>query len=231
RRRLAAHVATVEPTVTAFVGLRPAVFADPALPAVPSFTVKDTIDVAGYPTGLGIRSGYRREPDRSAGLVERLTGLGWVCLGKVTTTECALGSVKPSRNPRHPHVSTAGSSTGSAVSVAAGFCDVSVGSDSGGSLRWPAVYCGVTALRLTPRPELLTGVHCVAPSMESVGFVTRTVADLDWLWRRYDLATVTGAAAGPVPERLRFAVSVPPDEAAHPEVAALLDRVRAALGA
>src|SRR3712207_7552103 len=61
--------------------------------------------------------------------------------------------LRSSRNPRYPHVSASGSSTGSAVSVAAGFCDVSVGSDSGGSLRWPAVYCGATALRLTRSEE------------------------------------------------------------------------------
>ena len=92
-----------------------------------------------------------------------------------------------------------GSSTGSAAAVAAGFCDVSVGTDSGGSIRWPAIYCGATALRLTPRPRWLAGVHAVSPSMESVGLVTRSAADLAWLWRTYRLADRAAIAARAAP--------------------------------
>jgi len=233
-RDLVAYVRAEDPRLRAFVDWRPADVADPGTPSV---TYKDTIDVAGYATRLGVRSGYRHYPERSAGIARRLAERGLPCAGKVSTTECALGSVKPSRNPVYPHVSTAGSSTGSAVAVAAGFCDVSVGTDSGGSLRWPAVYCGVTALRLTPHPDLLDGVHAVAPSMESVGLVVRTPHDLDWLWREYRLAELAGAGAtaggpadGPAGP-LRVAVSGPPGEVLHPEVARLLSEVRAGLAA
>lgn len=229
RHRLAGYVAATEPCVGAFVEFRPEAIIDTALPAAPSMTVKDNIDVDGHPTRLGIRAGYARTPTRSAGIVERLDGLGWVCVGKAATTECSLGSVKPSRNPRYPHVSPAGSSTGSACAVAAGFCDASVCTDSGGSLRWPSVYCGVTGLRLTPRPELMTGVHAVAPRMESVGLIARTPADLAWLWRTHRLWDQVGAAPQR-PDTLRVAVSAPPGEALHPEVAALLRDVGRALG-
>lgn len=220
RRALADYVRKADPHIRAFADWRPADLAHSAVPWAPSVTYKDTIDVAGYPTRLGIGSGYRQYPERSAEIVRRLSGRGFVCVGKVATTECSLGSIKPSRNPVFPHVSTAGSSSGSAAAVAAGFCDVSVGTDSGGSLRWPAVYCGAVALRLTPRPGLLRGVHAVAPSMESVGLVTRTVADLGWLWRSYRLAELFGATEMARRGRLRFAVATPPGEALHPEMEA-----------
>jgi Asp-tRNA(Asn)/Glu-tRNA(Gln) amidotransferase A subunit family amidase len=231
RRSLVSYVRDADPAVRAFADWRPADLAHSPVPGTPSVTYKDTIDVAGYPTRLGIRSGYRRYPERSAEIARRLAGVGLACVGKVATTECALGSVKPSRNPVYPHVSPAGSSTGSAVAVAAGFCDLSVGTDSGGSLRWPAVYCGVAALRLTPRPELLAGVHAVAPSMESVGLVARTPADLAWLWRMYRIADAVGTPRLPRPDRLRVAVTSPAGEELHPEVRKLLDHVRDALAA
>lgn len=231
RRALVSYVREADPTVRAFADWRPADLAHSLVPGTPSVTYKDTIDVAGYPTRLGIRSGYRRYPERSAEIARRLAGAGLACVGKVATTECALGSVKPSRNPVYPHVSPAGSSTGSAVAVAAGFCDLSVGTDSGGSLRWPAVYCGVTALRLTPRPELLAGVHAVAPSMESVGLVARSPADLAWTWRTYRLPTALGLPGAARPETLRIAVTSPTGEELHPEVRKLLDHVRDALAA
>lgn len=218
RRQLVGYVREVDPDIRAFADWRPADLAHSPVPWVPSVTYKDTIDVAGYPTRLGISAGYRRYPARSAEIARRLSGRGLVCVGKAATTECSLGSVKPSRNPLFPHVSAAGSSTGSAAAVAAGFCDISVGTDSGGSLRWPAVYCGTVALRLTPRSALLRGVHAVAPSMESVGLVARTVADLCWVWRSYRLAELFGSAYAAGLARLRFAVAMPSGEAVHPEV-------------
>ncbi|WIX91443.1 amidase [Amycolatopsis sp. DG1A-15b] len=209
RADLAAQIEELDPEYGAFVKPRQIAAGRPEWPARESVTFKDTVDVAGFATKLGIPAGYAVRPAVSARIARVLAGRGLLALGKVTSTECALGTKKPSRNPRFPHVSPAGSSTGSAVAVAAGFCDVSVGTDSGGSLRWPAVYCGVTALRLTPSPELLEGVHCVAPSMEAPGLITRTADDLAWLWRTHRLAAAFGLADGPAAGPLRIAVTAP----------------------
>jgi Asp-tRNA(Asn)/Glu-tRNA(Gln) amidotransferase A subunit family amidase len=231
RRDLVEYICETDPDVRALVDWRPADVARSRVPWGVTVTYKDTIDLAGFATRLGIRSGYRHYPSRSAEIARRLTAQGLWPAGKVTTTECALGSVIPSRNPVFPHVSAAGSSTGSAAAVAAGFCDVSVGTDSAGSLRWPAVYCGVTALRLTPAPQWLTGVHTVAPSMETLGLVARTPVDLGWLWRTYELREMLGLAPYALPGRLRVGVSAAPGEQLHPEVEALLASVRRALAA
>lgn len=229
RTALVEHIRRTDPRVRAFVEWRSADVHASAIPHAVSVTYKDCIDVAGYPTRLGITSGYRRYPAQSAYVAERLERHGLVNVGKVAATECSLGRKKPCRNPAYPHVSAAGSSTGSAAAVAAGFCDVSVGSDSGGSLRWPAVYCGVTALRLTPRPELIAGVHAVAPSMESVGLVARDAADLAWLWNDLGLGEALGPSGVHTARPWRIAVGAPPSEPLHPEVRALLDAVARAL--
>jgi aspartyl-tRNA(Asn)/glutamyl-tRNA(Gln) amidotransferase subunit A len=226
RRDLVDYICETDPDVRALVDWRPADVARSRAPWGITVTYKDTIDVAGFATRLGIRSGYRHYPSRSAEIARRLTAQGLCPVGKVTTTECALGSARPSRNPVFPHISASGSSTGSAAAVAAGFCDVSVGTDSAGSLRWPAVYCGVTALRLTPAPQWLTGVHTVAPSMETVGLVARTPADLGWVWRTYELREMLGLSPYALPDRLRVGVSAAPGEQLHPEVEALLASVR-----
>jgi Asp-tRNA(Asn)/Glu-tRNA(Gln) amidotransferase A subunit family amidase len=231
RRDLVEYICDTDRDVRALADWRPADVARSRAPWGPTVTYKDTIDVAGFATRLGIRSGYRHYPRRSAEIARRLTRQGLFPLGKVTTTECALGSVRPSRNPVFPHVSASGSSTGSAAAVAAGFCDVSVGTDSAGSLRWPAVYCGVTALRLTPSPRWLAGIHAVAPSMESAGLVTRTPADLAWLWRTFELRELLGLGPCALPGRMRVGVSAAPGERLHPEVEALLARVRRGLEA
>lgn len=209
RADLAAQIEELDPGYGAFVKPRELALDRPEWPVRESVTFKDTVDVAGFATKLGIPAGYAVRPPVSAWIARVLAGRGLVALGKVASTECALGTRKPSRNPRFPRVSPAGSSTGSAVAVAAGFCDVSVGTDSGGSLRWPAVYCGATALRLTPSPALLAGVHCVAPSMEAPGLITRTADDLAWLWRTHRLAAAFGLAKVMAAGPLRIAVTAP----------------------
>lgn len=118
--------------------------------------VKDTVDVAGLPTRLGLRS-YRHYPARSA---EALTWLdprvALTC--KVTTTELNIAFGGGCRNPLYPSIDPSGSSTGSAVSVAAGLCDISLGTDVLGSVRWPASHCGMVGLRMTHKAGNLAGV-------------------------------------------------------------------------
>ncbi|CAM3589798.1 Amidase 1 [Pseudomonas reidholzensis] len=141
--------------------------------------VKDTVDVAGLPTRLGLRS-YRHYPARSA---EALTWLdprvGLTC--KVTTTELNIAFGGGCRNPRFPSIDASGSSTGSAVSVAAGLCDISLGTDVLGSVRWPASHCGMVGLRMTHKAESLAGVFPLSPRMDALGWVARSADDLEFM--------------------------------------------------
>lgn len=233
RAALGAHVRALDPEIRAFEGLRLSDLDDPRLPAAPSVTYKDIIDVRGYPTGLGIGAGYRHYPERSAPVVERLAAHGYVCTGKVATTEVSIGTLIKVRNPLHPAVSAGGSSAGSGASVAAGFCDISVGTDSAGSARWPAVFCGAAALRVTPEPTLQTGVLPLSPSMDALGLIARTVADLDHLWYARELASALGRTR-PTPQRPkpRFGFVAQAEAGRlHPMVRAALWKLRTALAA
>ena len=152
--------------------------------------VKDTVDVVGFSTRLGLRR-FRHYPVRSARVLERLRA--GVVNAKVVTTELNIGLGSGCRNPLLPQIDPAGASTGSAVAVAAGICDLSLGTDVLGSVRWPAGRCGVVGLRTTHDAELLDGILPLSPSMDAVGWVTRTADDLAVLWDRLNLS----GAAGP----------------------------------
>ena len=147
--------------------------------------VKDTVDVAGMPTRLGLRS-YRHYPEVSA---SALCGLHPEVrtLFKVATTELNIGFGCGARNPLYPSIDPSGSSTGSAVSVAAHLCDISLGTDVLGSVRWPAAHCGMVGLRMTHKASNLDGVFPLSPSMDALGWVTRTADDLDFLMPRLGL--------------------------------------------
>ncbi len=166
---------------------------------------KDTIDVVGYSTRLGSTTGYRQYPGRSARFVELLESAGPTCMGKAVTLEFGLTPKTFAVNPRFPDFSPGGSSTGSGVVVAAGFCDFSIGTDAGGSIRHPAGQCGVTGMKLTFNPAWHPGVFPNSPSMDSVGLIARSAADLRYLWEREQLSGVLDLEpagpfkAGPLP--------------------------------
>lgn len=178
------HVRTADPRYKAFAEWRPASTSDLGNGGDFLVTYKDTIDIAGFATRLGSSAGYRHYPVESAGVAKALQRGRFRCVGKVATTEFGLGTNTTCVNPRFPDFSPSGSSTGSAVAVAAGFCDLSIGTDSRGSIRWPAGNCGVVGLRLTTRADLQTGIFPVSQSMDSIGVITRSVADLSFLWER-----------------------------------------------
>lgn len=145
--------------------------------------VKDLIDAAGFPTTCGAAFFRDRVPNGDAAVVSRLRAAGAVVLGKVALHEFALGvtGVNPHfGSPRNPHDLariTGGSSSGSAAAVAAGLCAASVGSDTGGSIRIPAAFCGVVGLKPTHGQVSLRGVFPLAPSLDHVGPIARTVRD------------------------------------------------------
>ncbi|WP_436501658.1 amidase family protein [Actinokineospora sp. HUAS TT18] len=151
--------------------------------AAVTISVKDTVDVAGMPTGLGHLT-HRHYPSTSAEVVRWVQRLGLAVVGKAYATELNIGPPEIAVNPAFPELSPGGSSTGSAVSVAAGISDLALSTDVLGSTRWPATNCGVAGLRTTWDPTRLAGVLPVSPSQDALGFMARTVADLGWLWRR-----------------------------------------------
>ena len=143
--------------------------------------VKDLCDTSGLRTTAGLRVLWDRVPGEDAALVARLRAAGTVLLGKLTMTEGALGlhhpSIPPAVNPWDASRWTGVSSTGSGVATAARLCFAAIGSDTGGSIRVPASCCGLVGLKPTYGRVPLHGVFPLAPSLDHVGPMTRTVGD------------------------------------------------------
>jgi aspartyl-tRNA(Asn)/glutamyl-tRNA(Gln) amidotransferase subunit A len=150
----------------------------------PTVAIKDLIDIAGYPTGGGARTPVIARAEQHAVVIDRLLAAGYRIVGKTHTVELAYGgwgtnrAVGTPRNPwaPEPHHAPGGSSSGSAVAVAAGLCDVALGTDTGGSVRIPAALCGVVGLK--PGRGLVSrqGVLPLSPSLDTVGALARDVA-------------------------------------------------------
>ncbi|MEU9131944.1 amidase [Kitasatospora sp. NPDC048540] len=149
----------------------------PAGPHAPALRlgVKDTVDVAGFATRLGLRR-HRHHPGRSAAVLTE--GHRLATVAKVVTTELNIGIGSGCGNPWFPTIDPAGSSTGCGVAVAAGICDLALGTDVLGSVRWPAGRCGVVGLRMTHDPAALRGMLPLSPAMDAPGWVARTADDL-----------------------------------------------------
>jgi len=150
----------------------------------PVFAIKDLFDVADTPTGGGARTPLDPSPAHHAVVVERLLQAGYVAIGKTHTVELAYGGWGTNRAvgaPWNPwdsavHRAPGGSSSGSAVAVAAGLCDAALGSDTGGSVRIPAATCGVVGLKPGRGLVSLKGVHPLSPSLDTAGVLARDVA-------------------------------------------------------
>ena len=145
--------------------------------------IKDLIDQRGIATTNG--AAFEVTPaTASATVVERLEKAGAIIIGRTGLHEYAFGFTSenqhfgPVRNPWDPNLSPGGSSGGSAAAVAAGIVPVAIGTDTGGSIRVPAALCGVVGLKVTHGRVPLTGVTPLAPSLDTVGPIARSVADL-----------------------------------------------------
>jgi amidase len=143
--------------------------------------VKDLCDVAGEPTRAGTTALGDVPAAENAEVVDRLEAAGAVVLGKVKMTEGAFvthhESVIPPVNPWNPDRWTGISSSGSGVSVAGGLCSVALGTDTGGSIRYPSAACGLTGLKPTHGRVSLRGVFPLADSLDHIGPMTRSVSD------------------------------------------------------
>jgi Asp-tRNA(Asn)/Glu-tRNA(Gln) amidotransferase A subunit family amidase len=142
--------------------------------------VKDIIAVAGVPTRCGSPASDPGPACRDADLVDRLRAAGAEVFATTQCLEYAAGFAHPeigdTRNPRDPSRTSGGSSGGSAAVVAAGVCDLAIGTDTGGSVRIPAAYCGVVGFK--PSYDLLPlgGVFPLSPACDHAGTLTSTVA-------------------------------------------------------
>ena len=165
----------------------------PLLAGVP-MGVKDLLAMQGAPTtaGSAILKGYHPPYDATA--VAKLEAAGAVLLGKCNCDQFGMGSSNensaygPVRNPRALDRVPGGSSGGSAAAVAAGFCAASLGTDTGGSIRQPAAFCGIVGVLPTYGRVSRYGLIAYASSLDRVGPFAHTVADA---------ATVLSVLSGP----------------------------------
>src|SRR6266508_5629114 len=145
--------------------------------------LKDLVDTAGVRTTAASAVFKDRVPTEDAEIVRRLKAAGAVFLGKLNLQECAYGGSSaisyfgPVHNPWNLDYSPGGSSGGSAAAVAARLCFAAIGTDTGGSIRQPAAYCGVVGLKPTYGCVSGSGVIPLSWSFDHVGPITRTAMD------------------------------------------------------
>ena len=149
-----------------------------------TIAIKDNIDTAGIRTACGSLLFADRIPNTDAAVVERLRRGGSVIMGKAAMMELAFGVRSldavggQCRNPWNPDHVAGGSSGGSAIAVGLDLCDAALGTDTGGSIRIPAAFCGVAGLRPTHGLVTNRGVLPVSASFDTVGPLARRVEDL-----------------------------------------------------
>ena len=166
-----------------------------ALEGLP-IAIKDLCAIEGHPIGCGSMAWNSRRGEQTAAVVERLRRAGMVILGRTQMVEFAFGGWGTNPHlgtPRNPwdlqvHRIPGGSSSGSGVAVAAGLAPAAIGSDTGGSVRIPAALVGITGLKTTVGLISRYGVAPLSETLDSIGPMTRTVADA---------ALLTEALAGP----------------------------------
>jgi aspartyl-tRNA(Asn)/glutamyl-tRNA(Gln) amidotransferase subunit A len=145
--------------------------------------VKDNLCTRGMPTTCASRILEGYVPPYDAHVIERLRAAGAVLLGKLNMDEFAMGSSNensafgPVRNPWDPERAPGGSSGGSAAATAARLAAAALGSDTGGSVRQPAAFCGVTAIKPTYARVSRYGLIAFASSLDQVGPIARNVRD------------------------------------------------------
>jgi len=211
--------ATQDPEVAS--KLAPTAGTDAARPlqGIP-YLLKDLFDLAGVPTNAGstFLDKVRGTPDRDAAIVRLLHVRGAVCAGKSQLVEFASGLTGENPHygdcphPRFPDRLSGGSSSGSAALVAAGVVPLAVGTDTGGSVRVPAAWCGLFGFRLTPGDKLIADAFPLAPTLDTAGWFTANAPDLMTVWR----AIVLGSANRPDEPRAGRNGTTHPADSPHP---------------
>ena len=149
--------------------------------------IKDLVQIAGKPCAAGSPALLHHPVSQeTASVVTRLVQRGMIVLGKTHTVEYAMGGwgtnahLGTPRNPWFPdtHYTPGGSSSGSAVAVAARIATLALGTDTGGSVRIPAAFNGIVGLMTTPGLIAVDGIVPLSPSLDTVGPMGRTVSDV-----------------------------------------------------
>lgn len=230
------RIAMRERTVHAWANIDPAAAMDQArardaeatkglLHGIP-VAVKDVIDVAGVPTGMGspIYDGY--VPFADAACVAALRSAGAVILGKTVTAEFAGVSPGLTTHPAAPDRTPGGSSSGSAAAVADHMVSVALGTQTGGSIIRPAAFCGVVGFKPSFGTINRAGLKFAAESFDTIGMMARDVNDVALVWR-----VLVGAGTAPLgtpetPPRLLVFRGHQWDRAASETVSAIEQTVR-----
>jgi amidase len=204
--------------------------------AGPRLAVKDCIDMAGLPTTAGcpVVAEMAEPAVADAAVVATAREAGARIVGKTGLTELCWSATGINHwagtpvNPRDPRRLPGGSSSGSAVAVAAGEADVAFGTDTGGSVRVPAACCGVAGLKTRHGRVPLKGVYPLAPSLDTVGPIGADVAAVEAGMRLLEPGFLAPGAAG---ELAAGRITVPESTGgADPAVDAAVDRALAAAG-
>jgi aspartyl-tRNA(Asn)/glutamyl-tRNA(Gln) amidotransferase subunit A len=151
--------------------------------------LKDLYDTKGIRTTAASKQYASRVPDEDAEVVKLLKSAGAVIVGKTNMDEFAYNYTGETsffgaaRNPWNPQLSPGGSSGGSAVAVAAGMCFAALGSDTGGSIRQPAAFCGITGFKPTYGKLSTRGVLPLAWTLDTAGPMTRSARDAGIVFR------------------------------------------------
>ena len=200
-----------------------------------TFAAKDVFDIAGHATGAGSPDWLRTHVPAAAtaGVIHRLLDAGASLIGKTHTDELAYSLNGQNRhygtpvNPRAPGRIPGGSSSGSAVAVAGGLVDFSIGTDCGGSVRLPASYCGILGFRPTHGRVPVDHAIPLAPSFDVVGWFARDAVILEQVGE----VLLQDQARSELPRTVYIAtdlfalVSAPVREALQPAVHAVADAV------
>ncbi|MHB2263913.1 amidase [Aliihoeflea sp. PC F10.4] len=219
-------------------------YPDTSVPNAPSgplagltLGVKDIFDVAGYPTGSGNPEypAATTEAKKTAPAVQKLLDAGARFTGKTQTEELAFSLMGQNVHFAHPinpkarDRVTGGSSSGSAAAVAGGLCDIATASDTGGSVRGPASFCGLIGLRTTHGRIPLEGTMKLAPSLDTFGWFAKDAATYEKVTEIYFGEAQLKTSYRPMRLAALDELVLGPDEAA--EYARMTTKVADVLGA
>jgi aspartyl-tRNA(Asn)/glutamyl-tRNA(Gln) amidotransferase subunit A len=220
----------------AFVDLDPAVHGGDGPLAGITVGVKANIAVKGLPWTAGCEAFRHRIADQDAAVVAKLRDAGAAILGTVNMEEAALGAKTDNpwfgatQNPHRMGYTPGGSSGGGAAAVAAGLCDVALGSDTMGSIRIPAAYCGIYGFKPAHAAVSQDGLELTEPSLDTVGPLAR---ELDMLERVSRVISYFGEGDGNSPETVAAGATLGDlgGVACSDDVLAIFAKARAHLGA